>query len=141
MTHICITSDLQVSETEMKFSFSTSPGPGGQNVNRVNTRAELRFNVRTSKALDSTQRNRLLVSLESFLSSEGILIIRSSRYRSQWRNREDCVERFMQKIAAGLQSPPPPRKTSRRGKTAHARRIQKKRNQSLKKALRRRPSL
>ena len=140
MAHICITSDLQVSETEMKFSFSTSPGPGGQNVNRVNTRAELRFNVRTSKALDSTQRNRLLISLESFLSSEGILIIRSSRYRSQWRNREDCVERFMQKIAAGLQSPPPPRKTSRRSKTAHARRIQKKRNQSLKKALRRRPS-
>ena len=141
MAHICITSDLQVSETEMKFSFSTSPGPGGQNVNRVNTRAELRFNVRTSKALDSTQRNRLLISLESFLSSEGILIIHSSRYRSQWRNREDCVERFMQTIAAGLQSPPPPRKTSRRSKTAQARRIQKKRNQSLKKALRRRPSL
>ena len=139
MNDISIHSGLAIPERELRFVFTASPGPGGQNVNRVNTRAELRFDVRRSPSLDEVQRSRLLRALGSRVSREGILAIRSSRFRSQGRNRADCIDRFVREIAEALRPPPKPRKRTRPGPASQARRIQQKRNQSLKKALRRRP--
>ena len=139
MNEIRIHSGLVFPERELRFVFTASPGPGGQNVNRVNTRAELRFDVKTSPSLDEVQRSRLLRALGSRLSREGILSIRSSRFRSQGRNRADCIERFVRLVSEALRPPPKPRKRTRPSPASQARRIQHKRNQSLKKALRRRP--
>lgn len=141
MSDFRISPDLVLPEREIQFRFSASPGPGGQNVNRVNTRVELRFDLRASQALNKLQKDRLLRFLGTRLSSMGILIVRSSRYRSQGRNREDCLYRFAGLMAKGLQPPPPPRKKPRPSRAAQARRLQQKRNHSLKKVLRRKPSL
>ena len=138
---IPITADLSIPAAEVQFRFSRSPGPGGQNVNCVNTQVELRFDVRCSSALDERQRQLLLRSLGGRVSQAGVFSIRSSRFRSQARNRADCLERFARRIAEGIRPPPPPRKRLRRSRAVQAKRLQQKKIKSLKKVSRRRPPL
>jgi ribosome-associated protein len=133
--------DLQLPLAELVFSFDRSPGPGGQHVNKTSTRAELRFDLEHSPSLSEAQRQRLRESLASRLSREGVLILRSARFRSQLRNREDCLDKFAALLAFHLQPPPPPRRPTRPGKAARARRLSHKKLHSNKKLLRRPPHL
>lgn len=79
---------------EMKLSFIASPGPGGQNVNKVATAVQLRFNVLSSSSLSESVRARLILLLGKKLTSQGEFIIKASRFRTQERNKEDAIERL-----------------------------------------------
>ena len=136
-----ISSHLCIPLAELRFSFSRSPGPGGQNVNKLNTRAELRFNLQESPSLSEDQRQRLKASLGPRLTRDGILIVFSARFRTQQRNREDCLEKFATLLAAHLQPPPPKRRPTRPGRAARARRLGEKKRQAQKKVQRQRPHL
>ena len=89
--------------TEISFSYVRSSGPGGQNVNKVNSKTLLRWNVAESFALSPAQRSTLLEKLSSRLTAAGDLIIVSDRFRDQTRNREDCLEKLAQILSASLQ--------------------------------------
>ena len=131
---------LAIPLSELRFSFDRSPGPGGQNVNKVNTRAEMRFDVSASAALTDPMRERISKALAKRLNSEGELILRSSRFRSQSRNRADCLEKFASLLAHALRPPPPPRRPSRPTFGSVARRLNRKKAHSRKKNLRARPA-
>ena len=141
MEAVRVNSRTQIPLSELSFNYDRSPGPGGQNVNKVNSRAELRFNLRASRSLRPDQQDRLEAALASRLSADGTLIIRSSRYRSQRRNRDDCLEKFAELLATHLRPPPPKRRPTRPGPAAKARRLDAKKHQSKKKSTRRRPGV
>ena len=125
--------------SELRFSFARSPGPGGQHVNKVNTRVEVRFDLAASPSLPEQLRRRALARLGGRLNRAGQLVVASSRHRSQSRNRQDCVERFRALLAEALRPPAPRRRRTRPGRAAIARRREAKKHQSRKKSLRKRP--
>ena len=88
--------------SECEFQTSRSSGPGGQNVNKVNTKVELRFNIPNSELLNDEQKEKLLLKLAGKITSEGILIVSSQRYRSQLSNKEEAILKFQKLIAAAL---------------------------------------
>ncbi|MBC7261075.1 MAG: aminoacyl-tRNA hydrolase [Chloroflexi bacterium] len=102
---IRITSALAIPLSELEFRFSRSSGPGGQRVNRRETRVELLFDVQHSPSLNDTQRARLLTHLASHIDQEGVLRIVATTHRSQLRNREEALERFVQLLRRGLRAP------------------------------------
>lgn len=130
-----------IPHAELVFSFGRSPGPGGQHVNKSNTRAQLRFDVLRSPSLSDEQRRRVRSRMSSRLTSEGCLVLHSSASRSQLRNRDDCLQRLAKLLAEALRPPPPPRRRTRPGRAAVARRLDGKTRQGQKKGLRRRPPL
>jgi len=129
---------IRIPLSELRFSFARSPGPGGQHVNKVNTRVELRFDLAAS-SLPVELRQRALARLGARLNRAGQLVVASSRHRSQGRNRQDCVERFRALLAEALRPPGPRRRRTRPGRAAIARRREAKKHHSRKKSLRRRP--
>jgi ribosome-associated protein len=92
---IIVTPDIRINEDELRFQFKLASGPGGQNVNKVATAAELRFDAAHSLALPEDVRTRLLTLAGRRLSKEGELLITARRFRSQERNRQDAVERLI----------------------------------------------
>jgi len=104
-----ITPALAIPRAELQFRTSRSSGPGGQHVNKTETRVELLFDVQNSPSLTEEQRARLLEGLRSWLDSAGELHIVSDSYRSQYRNREDTLARFVLILQHALR----PRKTRR----------------------------
>ena len=102
---IDINSDLFISASEVEFTYARSSGPGGQNVNKVNSKAILRWNLLNSPSLNEEYRTTLLGKLSGKLNQEGDLLISSDVYRDQIRNREECLLRFKNVIAAALLKP------------------------------------
>ncbi len=98
-------------EVNGEISFSRSSGPGGQNVNKVNTKSLLRISVAALEGITEDERQRLLVKLAGKLTSEGDLLVQVQDERSQLLNRELAVERILQTIAEGLHRDKPRRKT------------------------------
>lgn len=88
--------------SEFIFQASRSSGPGGQNVNKVNSKIELRFNIQDSSILSENQKNILSSNLSTKISTEGFLIIVSQRDRSQLVNKEDAISKFYQLIEKAL---------------------------------------
>jgi ribosome-associated protein len=147
MTPLQTTDILQLSQgvciplTELRFSFGRSPGPGGQHVNKVNTRVELRFDLGASRSLSDDLRQRARARLGGRLNRAGELVVASSRHRSQIRNRAECVERFALLMEQALQPPAAKRRRTKPGRAAIARRQEANKRHAQKKSLRRRPGL
>ena len=131
---------LTIPISELSFSYDRSPGPGGQNVNKLNTRVELRFDVRNSSSITELQRARIVERLGRMVSKEGIMRVRSSRFRTQFRNKQDCVDKFAARLAEALKPSQPQRRPTRPSRAELARRRQAKKRTSEKKRLRKRPN-
>ena len=112
---------------EFQFLTSRSSGPGGQNVNKVNSKVELRFDIQNSDLLSEDQKNILLVKLASKITSEGILSVVSQRDRSQLSNKEDAIEKLYLLISKAL-TPVKPRKNTRPTKGSVEKRLATKAN-------------
>ena len=106
-----ITDAISIDERELQERFVRASGPGGQNVNKVSTAVELRFDVAHSASLPEGVRARLSRLAGRRLSDEGILVIRADRFRTQERNRADALERLLELIRAAAHKPKPRRAT------------------------------
>jgi ribosome-associated protein len=95
---IIVNDQITLSEDELEFNFIRSSGPGGQNVNKVATAVQLRFDVAHTPALPETVRERLIKITKNRINEQGILLIEAKRYRSQLQNREDAVARLVELI-------------------------------------------
>lgn len=129
---LVITSHLQIPLREFEFTFSRSSGPGGQNVNKVNTKALLRWSVTTSSSLPEAVRHRLLAKYGRRITVEGDLLVVSQRFRDAGRNTADCLEKLRAMIAEAAE-PVRPRRPTRPTRSSVRRRIDNKRRQSQKK--------
>jgi ribosome-associated protein len=109
---IPITDSLALDESELDESFIRASGPGGQNVNKVASAVQLRFDARHSPSLPAEVRQRLERLAGQRLSQDGVLVIRAQRFRSQERNRQDALDRLVGLIRRAA-SPPPPRRPTR----------------------------
>jgi ribosome-associated protein len=135
---LSVTTDLSVPLRELRFTFSRSSGPGGQNVNKLNTKATLRWNVRESASLADDVRARFIQRYRNRLTSGGELVLTSQRFRDQGRNVADCLAKLRSMLAEAA-VPPVPRKPTKPTRGARVRRRQEKRAQSERKRLRRAP--
>ena len=102
---IRITQDIAIREEELKLDFIRSSGPGGQNVNKVATAVQLRFDVSRSPSLPEDVRRRLVRIAGKKVSKEGVLLIDARRFRTQERNRQDAVDRLVQWIRRAAEKP------------------------------------
>ncbi len=128
---------LAIPRAELEVKATRAGGPGGQHVNTSSTRIELRWNVRTSRALDDALRDRLLARLANRLDSDGGVRVVASEYRSQRQNREAAEARLAALVRAAT-AVPKRRKPTKPTRTSIVRRIEGKRHQSEKKSSRRR---
>ncbi|MCK4745925.1 MAG: aminoacyl-tRNA hydrolase [Bacteroidales bacterium] len=124
---------------EVVFRTSRSSGPGGQHVNKTESRVELLWDPVESVCLDEQQKSRLRIRLKTRLTDQGILILVSDKYRSQHRNREDVTERFVQLVSKGI-IPAKKRHPTRPTRASQEKRIkQKKIRGEIKRSRRSRP--
>lgn len=121
-----ITPAIQIDEQEIEFAFIRSPGPGGQNVNKVSSAVQLRFNVRDSLSLPVEVKQRLVRMSGRRVTSEGVLIIEARQYRSQEQNRQAAKERLIKLIQQAVE-PPKPRHRTRPTHASIERRLESKR--------------
>lgn len=136
---LVVNSRIRIPLAEFEFTYTRSSGPGGQNVNKVNSKATLRWPAARSAALPADVRERFLKRFASRLTGDGEVVISSQRYRDQPRNTADCLEKLRDMLAA-VAVPPKSRKRTRPTRASGERRLEKKREASGKKQLRRRPA-
>ena len=138
---IRINDHLSLDEGEISESFIRSSGPGGQNVNKLSTAVQLRFDVRRSPSLTTDVRLRLERMAGRRLTRDGVLVIMAQRHRTQERNRQDALDRLKELIQAASIAPTP-RRPTRPTRGSKERRLASKKNRSGIKNLRQdKPSL
>lgn len=97
-SHIVVTRSISLPEDELQFRFVRASGPGGQNVNKVSTAVELRFDAGRSPSLSDAVRTRLLALAGRRVTNDGVIVIDAQRHRTQERNRADAIERLVELI-------------------------------------------
>jgi ribosome-associated protein len=134
-----INEQLRLADDELQWSFVRSSGPGGQNVNKVASKAVLRWDVAGSPSLPEEVKARLRAQQGGRLTAAGELILTSQRYRDQERNRQDCLEK-LRALVLQAATPPRRRKATRPTRGSQRARLQEKRRRSATKTGRRRPT-
>lgn len=127
-----ITPSLQIDERELQIDFVRASGPGGQNVNKVATAAQLHFDVRAS-SLPEEAKERLTQLAGKRITSEGMLLIEARRFRTQEQNREDAIQRFVELVRKALVKPKARKKTKPTKASKEERIKEKKRRGEIKK--------
>jgi ribosome-associated protein len=135
---IVITDAISIAEDELSFTFIRASGPGGQNVNKVSSAAQLRFDARRSPSLDDAVSARLQTIAGSRLTQDGVIVITAARFASQERNRADAIARLAALIAKAA-TPPVKRRPTRPTKASKERRLAGKSHRATVKSLRGRP--
>ena len=131
-----ITPTLMIDDSEIAFDFVTASGPGGQNVNKVASAAQLRFDAASCAALSHAMRERLSRLAGRRMTKDGMIVIQAQRFRSQEQNRRDALDRLVALLAAAAVAPKLRRKT-RPTRAAREQRLSEKRRQSERKRTRR----
>lgn len=122
---IRVTERIAIEENELDESFIRASGPGGQNVNKVSSAVQLRFNARTSRSLPNDVSIRLQRLAGSRLTNEGVIVITANRHRSQDQNRDEARERLFDMIREAA-NPPPPRRATKPTRSSKKRRVDSK---------------
>lgn len=135
---LAVRSDLSIDESEFEFQTSTSSGPGGQHVNRAETRVTLLFDVAHSPSLSDRQRARILQGLATRINKEGVLRVSSQKHRSQSANRDAAVGRFVELLNDALRQEKK-RKRTKPTRASQKRRVDEKKQRGRIKKLRKPP--
>lgn len=120
-----INPQMQIDENELEFSFFRADGPGGQNINKVATAVQLRFDVWQSNWLPEEVKSRFIKLAGKRMTQDGILVIQARRFRTQERNREDAIARFNLLVQKALQKPKA-RKRTKPSAASTEKRLEKK---------------
>lgn len=135
-----VNSQIAIPRREIRFSFVRSSGPGGQNVNKVASKAVLHWQVANSPSIPDHLRQRLMSQLGRRMNDRGELVLASQRYRDQSKNIEDCLQKLRELVAAAVKLRKRRKKTSL-PRSAREARLKQKRSTGQKKQARRRPDL
>ena len=133
---IWVTGSLTIDPSEIEESFVRATGPGGQHVNKTSSAVQLRFDMRGSPSLPDEVRRRLEKLAGSRLTNDGVLVLMAQGHRSQKRNREEALERLVERVREAAHRPTPRVKT-RVSRTAKRRRVDDKKHHGTMKSLRR----
>jgi ribosome-associated protein len=133
---IYIAPGASLSEADLHEDFIRSSGPGGQNVNKVATAVQLRFDAANAAGLSERVRERALRLAGQKATKDGVILIEASRFRTQERNREDARDRLIALLRKAAEPPPPARKKTRPTKGAVERRLKEKSGRSTVKKMR-----
>ncbi len=135
---LVVTDRIMIPDDEIRFEYARSGGPGGQNVNKVASKATLRWTPATSPSLPPAVRDRLLAAVGSKLTTEGELLITSQKTRDQGRNVDDCLDK-LRLLVLSASKPPKVRRATKPTLGSKVRRVESKSRRSEVKKLRRQP--
>ena len=127
-----ITRNIVIPDDEISLEFVRASGPGGQNVNKVSTAVQLRFDAAGTESLDPEVKARLLKIAGNRATDEGVVIIEAKRFRSQEKNRKDAIDRLTEMVRKAAVKPTPRRKTRPTAASREKRLSQKKRRSEVK---------
>jgi ribosome-associated protein len=135
-----LTENIEIPESEFLFTFARSGGPGGQNVNKVASKAVLHWNIATSVSLPPDVKERFQKNYGTRITTEGVLVLDSQRFRDQAKNIADCLDKLREMLLRSLY-PPKKRRPTKPSRGSKERRLKAKKYTSQQKSQRRKPGI